>query len=169
MNINKLDLITINMNSNSTLNTNSSRGTHSNLLIGGNACRVNNCVSSLFNSGNIAPCGNNTVPSPFVTNSTRLEGTLNNPCGSPAETTENNAFVRVVKNCNAVPSDIIKDLEILDKPSSSSIPSCNLYSGRQSTYDPSVNSQPVVTDKINYKQSFISTWMTNERDVNPES
>lgn len=142
------------------------RGMNSNLLIGGNSCNrgVNNnsCVASHFTS---------------VGNSTGLAGALTNPCGvnsslqrevSPLG--ENNVLSRAIKNCNAVPSVIIKDLEILDKSSSSSIPSCNLYTGRQpQSYDPSVNSQPVVTDKINYKQSLISTWMSTERDVTPDS
>uniref|UniRef100_A0A8D8ZZM0 BMP and activin membrane-bound inhibitor homolog n=1 Tax=Cacopsylla melanoneura TaxID=428564 RepID=A0A8D8ZZM0_9HEMI len=83
---------------------------------------------------------------------------------STATSTEESS--RSNKNCNTgVPSDIIKDLEILDKPSASTIPSCNIYSSPIRTgYDPKVNSQVTVTDKINYKQSLISSWMNQERE-----
>ncbi|KAL1463048.1 hypothetical protein WDU94_014839 [Cyamophila willieti] len=99
-----------------------------------------------------------------------LQGVISNVPNVHLSSTSTEESSRSNKNCNTgVPSDIIKDLEILDKPSASTIPSCNLYASPVRTgYDPKVNtncSQVTVTDKINYKQSLISSWMNQERDV----
>ncbi|KAI5711207.1 hypothetical protein M8J76_011229 [Diaphorina citri] len=159
VNINKLDHVVLNMNS-------GGRGLNAILPCGGNILpgRVINNSSDPLNpqsSGSHSLRG-------MISNS--CTGTTSFPHALPISSLVDNATCRSMKNCNAVSSDIIKDLEILDKPSSSNIPPCNVYSGRPTQgCELSVNSQANVSDKINYKKSFISSWMSSERDVTTDT